>query len=259
MRKPLIILAKLVLALLSVAGMGLLIVESWLIWHYEYCIGLPDESKLAALPSTDRVCSTDGHGIFVPLADIPPRIRMAVVAFEDPDFYERPSVGSLPQLVLAMVSTRGPSTRSPWSNITQSVTRNCLRALSPECCRGIDWHIGNVVFMGRVEHALSRDRILEIYLNDTYFGRSAYGVASAAEVYFGKPLAELDVGEIAFMIVRARSPHPSKYFDTKFRDFAIDRMLKGGIISEAEAVEAKGRPILLKESSTDVQDRPNNP
>ena len=182
MRKPLIILAKLVLALLSVAGMGLLMAEGWLVWHYEYSIGFPDESELAALPSSDHVCSTTGNGAFVPLAEIPPLIRRAAVAFEDPDFYERPAVGPFPQLALAVVSTR-----KPWSNITVAVTRNCLKALSPQCCMGIDWHIGNVVFMGRVEHAFPRDRILEIYLNDTYFGRSAYGVASAAEAFQAKP------------------------------------------------------------------------
>ena len=113
--------------------------------------------------------------------------------------------------------------------------------------------------MGRVARALSRDRILEIYLNDTYFGRSAYGVASAAEAYFGKPLAELDIDEIALMMARARQPNPSRSFDTTFRDFAIDRMLKSGVISEAQAVEAKSRPLLLKERSTDVQNRPDNP
>src|SRR5207247_31170 len=209
MRKPLSILAKLVVALLSAAGMGLLILEGWLIWHYEYGIGLPTESALAALPSTDHVCSTGARGAFVPLADIPPLIRKAVVAYEDPDFYERPAVGPLAQFALAVVSNRRPSA----SNISSWVTRSCLKAMSPECCRGIDWHIGNLVFMGRVERALSRDRILEIYLNDTYLGRNADGVAMAAEAYFGKRLAELDIHEIAFMIARARRPYPSQGFD----------------------------------------------
>jgi hypothetical protein len=57
MRKPLIILAKLVLAVLSVAGTGLLILEGWLIWHYEYGIGLPDKDKLAAVSKTGPACS----------------------------------------------------------------------------------------------------------------------------------------------------------------------------------------------------------
>ena len=62
MRKPLIILAKLVVALLSAAGMGLLILEGWLIWHYEYGIGLPTESTLSALSPTDHVCAAGSRG-----------------------------------------------------------------------------------------------------------------------------------------------------------------------------------------------------
>ena len=106
MRKPLIILAKLVLALLSVAGTGLLILEGWLIWHYEYGIGLPTETTLAALCPTDRVCAAGVRGAYVPLADIPALIRQAVVAYEDPDFYERPSVGPLTELRLPSPRTQ---------------------------------------------------------------------------------------------------------------------------------------------------------
>jgi penicillin-binding protein 1A len=255
MRKPFIILAKLVLAVLSVTGTGLLIFEGWIIWHYEYGIGLPTETTLAALSPTDHVCATGARGAFVPLADIPLLIRKAVVAYEDPDFYERPLAGSLTEFALAVASNRRPVA----SNISSSVTRNCLTALSPECCKGIDWHIGSLVFMGRVVRALSQDRILEIYLNDTYFGRSASGVASAAEAYFGKPLAKLDIDEVALMLARARQPNPSRSFDTTLRDFAIDRMLKGGVICEAQALEAKSRPLLLKERSTDVPNRPDDP
>jgi penicillin-binding protein 1A len=253
MRKALIIFGKSLLALLSLAGAALLWFTGWLIWHYEYGIGLPTESTLSALPLTDHACAA-GRGAFVPLADIPLLVRKAVVAYEDPDFYERPSVGPLTQFALAVVFNRRP----PLSSISLSVTRDCLRTLSPECCRGIDWHIGNWVFMGRVERALSRDRILEIYLNDTYFGRSADGVAMAAETYFGKPLAELDIHEIAFMLVRARRPYRSQSFDASSRDFVIDRMLKAEVISEAQAVAAKARPLPLNNNPTGGQSKPVN-
>jgi len=204
MRKALIIFGKSLLALLSLAGVALLWFTGWLIWYYEYGIGLPTESTLSALSPTDHVCATGAHGAFVPLADIPPLIRNAVVAYEDPDFYKRPSAGPLAQFALAVVSDRRPTA----SNISSWVTRSCLKTMSPECCKGIDWHIGSLVLMGRVERALSRDRILEIYLNDTYFGRNADGVAMAAEAYFSKRLAELEIHEIAFMLARARGPHP---------------------------------------------------
>jgi len=254
MRKALIIFGKSLLAILSLAGVALLWFTGWLIWHYEYGIGLPTESELSALSPTDHVCAAGGRGAFIRLADIPLLIRKAVVAHEDPDFYERPAVGPLAQFALAAVSNRRPI----GSNISFSIARNCLKALSPECCSGIDWHIGNWVFMGRVERALSRDRILEIYLNDTYFGRSADGVAMAANAYFDKPLAELDVHEIAFMVARARWPYPSQRFDASRRDRAIDRMLKAEIISEAQAVAAKAHPLPLDKKPTDGENKPVN-
>jgi membrane carboxypeptidase/penicillin-binding protein len=249
MRKALIIFGKSLLAILSLAGVALLWFTGWLIWHYEYGIGLPTESELSALSPTDHVCAAGGRGAFIRLADIPLLIRKAVVAHEDPDFYERPAVGPLAQFALAAASNRRPI----GSNISLSVTRNCLKALSPECCKGIDWHIGNWVFMGRVERALSLDRILEIYLNDTYFGRSAHGVAMAAEAYFGKPLAELDVHEIAFIVARARYPYPSKRFDASFRNRVIDHMLDTAVISAAQAVTAKDHPMPLDKNASDGQ------
>lgn len=254
MRNALIIFGKSVLALLSLAGVALLWFTGWLIWHYEYGIGLPTESTLSALSQTDHVCTAGSRGAFVPLADIPPLVRKAVVAFEDPDFYKRPAAGPLTQFALAVVSDRRPTA----SNISSSVTRNCLTALSPECCKGIDWHIGNLIFMGRVERALSRDRILEIYLNDTYFGRNADGVAMAAETHFSKPLSELDVHEIAFVVACGRRPCLSKHFNASFRDHAIDRMLKAGVISETQAVAAKDHPLPLNKKPTEDQNKPAN-
>ena len=255
MRKALIIFGKSLLALLSLAGVTLLWFTGWLIWYYEYGIGLPTETTLSTLPPADHVCAAGARGAFVPLTDIPPLIRKAVVAYEDPDFYERPAVGPLAQFALAVVSDRIP----PFSKISSLITRRCLKALSPECCRtNIDWHIGNLVFMGRVERALSRDRILEIYLNDTYFGRNADGVAMAAEAYFGKRLAELDIHEIAFIIARARYPYQSKRFEATSRNWAIDRMLDAGIISEAQAVTAKDHPMPLDKNASDGQNEPVN-
>jgi membrane peptidoglycan carboxypeptidase len=254
MRKALIIFGKSLLALFSLAGVALLWFTGWLIWYYEYSIGLPTESTLSALSLTDHVCATGARDAFVPLADIPPLIRKAVVAYEDPDFYERPAVGPLAQFALAVVSDRPPTA----SNISSWVTRSCLKAMSPECCRGIDWHIGNLVFIGRVERALSRDRILEVYLNDIYFGRNANGVAMAADAYFSKRLAELEIHEIAFLLARARGPRPSQYFDASFRDRVIDRMLKAEVISEAQATTAKAHPLPLNKTPTDGQNKPVN-
>jgi membrane carboxypeptidase/penicillin-binding protein len=254
MRKPLIILAKLVLALLSVAGMGLLIAAGWLIWHYEYGLGLPSEDRLATMSSTGPACTTDLGRTYVPLAEVPPLLRKAVIAYEQSDFYEAWSLNPFVEFALAAAANRRPGASS---GVMQSVTK-CLMSLSPTCCRGLDWHIGTIFFMQRVASSLSRDRSLEIYLNESYLGRGARGVAAAAETYFGKPLSELNIDEVAFIASRTRHPQPSRDFDTRSRDFAIDRMLTAGLISEAQAASSKSRPLLLKDKPPGGQNTPLN-
>ncbi|MBI5261928.1 MAG: transglycosylase domain-containing protein [Bradyrhizobium sp.] len=245
MQNVFVVIGKSVLALLSVAGTALLVFTGWFVWHSEYDLGLPDESKLAALSSTERVCSAGGQRLYTPLAEIPPLVRKAVLAYEDPDFYERPHVNPLAAVVLA-----AHANRRPWSYISVSVTY-CLMRLSSECCRGLDRHLGNLILMGRIERVLSRDRILEIYLNERYFGRDAYGVSAAAEAYFGRPLGELGIEETAFIVSLPR--HPYRHHDAGPRDVVLDRMLKAGLINEAQALSAKSQPLYIKPLS-----RPGN-
>lgn len=242
MRKSLIIVAKLVLALLSAAGVGLLMLTGWLVWHYEHGIGLPSEDRLAAMSSTGPACTTDSGRTYLPLAEVPPLLRKTVLAYEQIDFYEAWSLNPFVEFALAAAANRKPRA----SGIMQSVAR-CLMSLSPNCCQGLDWHIGTIFFMQRVANSLPRDRILEIYLNESYLGRGAHGVAAAAEAYFGKPLSELNIDAVAFIASRARHPYPSRNFDTRFRDFVIDRMLTAGLIGEAQAASGKSRPLLLEE------------
>jgi penicillin-binding protein 1A len=250
MRKPLIIIGKLVVALLPVAGMGLLVIEDWLIWHYEYNIGLPDKEKLATLSLTGPACSVSDQRTYVPLSEIPPLVRQAAIVYEEPEFYERLSLNPLIEFVAAIASNR--HLRS--SGITASVTR-CLISLHPECCRRqIDWHIGNIVLMSRVAQILSRDRILEIYLNESYFGRDSYGVRAASMAYFDKPLGLLSVDEIAMITALPRAPALFSRTNDVARDrrnVVVDRLSKANFISEAEAATARARPLLFREPSPD--------
>jgi len=82
-------------------------------------------------------------------------------------------------------------------------------------------------------------------------------VVAGAETYFGKPLAALEVDDIAFLMTRARQPRPSQYFDTRSRDHAIDRMQTAGLISETQATAAKSRPLPLNDKPG-AQARPVN-
>ncbi|WP_456619204.1 MULTISPECIES: transglycosylase domain-containing protein [unclassified Bradyrhizobium] len=242
MRKFLFIAAKTVLAVLLLGSTGLLALSGWLVWHYGYSIGLPTEAQLAAVSPTGPACRTDPKHATIPLADIPPLLRDAVIAYEQPDFYEAWTLNPIAEIAFAMGTGRRPRP----AGVTQSVAR-CLLSLSPGNDRQID-PIASIFFMQRVTRSLSRDRILEIYLNESYLGRSAFGMAAGAEAYFGKALPDLDVDEVAFITTRARQPYPSRSFDTRSRDFAIDRMQTAGLISETQAAAAKSRPLLLKDA-----------
>lgn len=158
-------------------------------------------------------------------------------SFEQPDFYEAWSLNPLVEIAVAMSTGSSPGP----AGVTQSVSR-CLLLLSPETRRQID-PIASIIFMQRVIRSLSRDRIFEIYLNENYLGRGAYGVVTAAEIYFGKRLPDLQIDEIAFLMMRARQPYPSRSFEARNRDYVIDRMQTASLISEAQATAAKNRPL----------------
>jgi membrane peptidoglycan carboxypeptidase len=242
MKKLLVLLGKSVLALLSIAGVLLLMLEGWLIWHFEYGIGLPDEKRIASLPTTGHLCLAEPNISYMPLAAIPPLLQKTVLVAYDLEFYERLHAGVLVQFALAT------DRRRPWSPITFSISRNCLQVLVPSCCKGqpnLDWQIGEILFIGRIERALSRDRILESYLNDSYLGRGAYGFVAGAKAYFGKTLDALDIDEIALLVAHIGQPALRDARARERRDFTIDRMRSAGLIDEQQAVAAKAAPLSL--------------
>lgn len=249
-RRVFILFGKSILALLSLAVMLLLYVEGYVIWYFEYGLGLPTESRLAALPTEGPLCPTSPNIRFMPLSEIPPLVRNAVVASEDRDFYARPYVGPLARLASDIAAGRRPGR----SNIIHSVSRDCLCTLVPDCYKGpsLEWQIGTEVFMGRIERTFTRDRILEAYLNNSYLGHRTHGAADAATTYFGKALASLDIGEIAFLLARFRWPWPSEH-DSEWRNRMLDRMLAAGLIDQAQATAAKAAPL------PPIDGQPRNP
>jgi penicillin-binding protein 1A len=128
----------------------------------------------------------------------------------------------------------------------------CLLTLLNRDWRGrtFDWHISNIVLMRHVERDLPKDRIFEIYLNETWFGRRSYGAAAAAKAYFGKSLSDLTLDEAADVAALPRAPYrvgrDSEYGITR-RNFVIDRMAKAAAISPAQAELAKQQPLLLRQ------------
>lgn len=248
MRRLFVVAAKSAVALLGLVTVGLMAFASYLAWHYAYGIGLPDRNRLAAVSATRPVCSTDPQRTYVALADIPPLLRKAVILSENPDYYERPSLNLFAELGLAIAHDREPRP----SNIAGSVTR-CLMSLAEGCCHGqsLDRAIGEIVLQNRVVRALSRDRILEIFLNESYFGRGSYGVGSAAMSYFGRPLDTLTIDEIALVAALPRAPSfwhgRGRDVMVERRNTLIDKMLRAGIINNVEAASARERPLEFRE------------
>jgi membrane peptidoglycan carboxypeptidase len=133
-------------------------------------------------------------------------------------------------------------------------------SLAPECCHGLDWHIGTIVLMKRVTSTLSRDRILEIYLNESYLGRGSYGVGAASTSYFGKPLGLLRTDEIALIAALPRMPtllDRRKDIALDRRNYVIDRMVQVGALNDAEAASARERPVEFRDppAATTTQQR----
>ena len=248
MRKFIVAAAKTTLALLSLGGIGLLALALYVVWHLEYEVGLPDVSRIAATSATGPVCRADKQGPYTPLAEIPVLLQKAILVSEDTEFYERPSLNPYLESALAVISSRSPRP----SGITLGVTR-CLVERSANCCRGLDWHLGNAYLVNHVARAFSRDRLLEIYLNEMYLGRGTYGVAAAATAYFGKPMKMLSIDEIALLTVLHRTPQIAMLRDDLARDWRnriIDRMLQAALISEVEADGARQRPIGFRDMPT---------
>src|ERR1700755_1981003 len=132
------------------------------------------------------------------------------------------------------------------STITQQVAKNFL--LTNEVSFGRK--IKEALLAMRIERAYSKDKILELYLNEIYLGLGSYGIAAAAQVYFDKSVNELSVAEAAYLAAMPKAPgtlHPVKNHDraVERRNYVIDRLLENGWIKQADADKARKDPLFV--------------
>ena len=185
--------------------------------------------------------------IFVPVGAIPDIVKQAFISAEDQNFAIHTGFDPIAILRAGITDVmQYGSGRRPIgaSTITQQVAKNML--LSNET--SISRKVREIILAVRIEQSLSKDRILELYLNEIYLGLQAYGVASAAQAYFNKSLAELTLPEAAFLAVLPKAPNnynPFRFPDAARvrRDWVIDRMADDRAITRAQATEAKATPI----------------
>jgi penicillin-binding protein 1A len=247
------------LAVVALAGFA-----SVMALFYHFGRDLPDYQQLADYepPVVSRVHAGDGSliaeyatqkRVFVPVDVMPKRVIKAFLAAEDKKFYNHPGVDVLRVLRAALTNIRNlGQNRRPVgaSTITQQVAKNFL--LSNEV--SIERKIKEAILALRIEHAFTKDRILELYLNEIYLGLGSYGVAAAALNYFDKPLDELTIGEAAYLAALPKAPnnyHPVRRpaAAKARRDWVIGRLANEGFISEAEAEEAKAAPLIVRRPS----------
>ena len=177
-------------------------------------------------------------------------MKNAFIAAEDRNFYVHTGFDTRAIAVAAYeaIESRGETVRGA-STITQQVMKNFL--LSGD--RTGERKIKELILASRVEQTLSKDQILELYLNEIFLGQNSYGVTAAAQTYFNKTLDDLELHEMAFLAALPQAPssyHPVRNRDrvTARRNYVLGEMLRNGFITRAEHDAARAQPLLTVQS-----------
>src|SRR6201747_494155 len=229
-----------------------------LIWHFSK--DLPDYSQLKNYepPVMTRVHASDGallgeyskeRRLYLPIQAVPKLVINAFLAAEDKNFYEHGGIDftGMARAVVLYAQNFGSNKRPQGaSTITQQVAKNFLLTNEVSFTRKIK----EALLAMRIERAYSKDKILELYLNEIYLGLGAYGIAAASLVYFDKSVNELTVAEAAYLAALPKAPaalHPIRNRDRAIerRNYVIDRLLENSWIKQAEAEKARKDPMTV--------------
>jgi penicillin-binding protein 1A len=236
-----------VLSVIAVAGFALAIYAAWL-FH-----GMPDASDLADYrpPTATRVYAWDGtligefsreRRIYVPYDQIPPKLAEAFLAAEDHNFFRHQGidVGGLGRAVIKDMwnAMRGKRFEGG-STITQQVAKNVLLNNDPTIGRKLK----EAILARRLEQTLTKEQILDLYLNEIWLGYRSYGVGAAAYNYFGKSLTDLDLAEMAYLAALPKGPDNYQPVTHKAaaigrRNWILGQMIDLGWVSRAEGQAA---------------------
>src|SRR5512138_2894055 len=233
------------------------------IWHFSK--DLPDYSQLQDYepPVMTRVHASDGallgeyakeRRLYLPIQAIPKSVINAFLAAEDKSFYEHGGLDFYGMARAAVVYVQNfGSNRRPQgaSTITQQVAKNFLLTNEVSFTRKIK----EALLAMRIERTYSKDRILELYLNEIYLGLGAYGIAAASLTYFDKAVNELTVPEAAYLASLPKAPtnyHPFRQRERAIerRNWVLDRMAESGFVKTADAEKAKRSPLGVTGKST---------
>ncbi|MCT8266073.1 penicillin-binding protein 1A [Afifella sp. JA880] len=230
---------------------------------HRYNQDLPDYDVLAKYepPVMTRIHADDGQlvaeyarqrRLYLPIQAVPDLVKAAYLSAEDKNFYNHPGIDveGILRAIVSNLRNSGSGKLQGASTITQQVAKNFL--LTNE--RTYERKIKEALLSLRIEQAYSKDRILELYLNEIYLGLGSYGIAAAALNYFDKSVNELTLAEAAYLAALPKAPENYNPFrDTERavdrRNWVIDQMLENGYIRAEDAQKAKTEPL-------DVNPRP---
>ncbi len=223
---------------------------------------LPDYEVLAKYepPVMTRIHASDGRmiaeyarerRIYVPITAVPKRVIDAFISAEDKNFYQHGGldIQGIFRAVVTNLSAiqSGRSHLVGASTITQQVAKNFLLTRD----QNIERKLKEAILAIRIERAFTKEQILELYLNEIYLGAGAYGVAAAAQTYWGKALDELTLSEAAYLATLPKAPSnydPFKHADRAIarRNWVIDRIVENGYATKEEGEAAKAQPLGVK-------------
>ncbi len=248
------------LTLVTLAFSALLLVG------YAAAIVYPTLPSLEALTSYNpkvplQIFSTEGYLIgefgeerraLVTIGDVPQQLRQAILAAEDERFYEHGGVDYIGVVRAALHNFTSGSTRQGASTITMQVARNFFLSKEKTFTRKFN----EALLAFKIEHSLTKDQILEIYINQIYLGQRAYGFASAAQVYFGKNLRDLNLAEMAMLAGLPKAPsrfnpvvNMQRAKDRQL--YVLRRMRELNFVTQAQFDEASQKPIVVRRDQPD--------
>jgi penicillin-binding protein 1A len=218
-----------------------------------------DKKDLAVkLPQSSFIYAADGsrittvHGTenrtIVKLKQIPESLQDAVIAIEDQRFYEHEGVDMKAILRALVANVQSGAIREGGSTITQQYVKNVIIAPEGEAARTVERKIKEAALARQLEERLTKEQILERYLNTVYFGQGAYGVKAAARTFFHKSLSKLKVHESAMLAGLIKAPENYDPVDNpkkgkQRRDLVLSKMAELGYITETEKVSAQARGL----------------
>jgi 1A family penicillin-binding protein len=254
----------LLFTLLAAAG------AAWL--YYRYGSDLPDPQQIGEYRSfeTTRIYASDGATLLyelvgpqagrrtpVPFEQIPQTLKDATIAVEDAGFYENPGVDVRGIIRAALQNYQSGEIVSGASTITMQLVRTILLDPQERGERSYERKLREAILAYRVSREYGKDQILNIYLNEVYYGAQAYGVEAAAQAYFSKPVRDLTTAEATLIAGLPQSP--TTY--NPFTDFAaakarqrvtLDAMVAAGLLTRPAADRVYAEPITLTPPRTDL-------